>query len=273
MADVTPNEPEDLSQNDIDAALSAAAAGTEPATVGLPEPASPTAEVPEMTAGDAVEPSAMEAAEADAVAEETLPAEASAEAESSAEFAGLSQDDIDAALAGASQPAPAKSAEVAPAKLDSAGRPFDEMAAMMEAAIAEERAAAQAASVSSASAPTPSSGDAAGPVTLPPPPPGAIPLELPGFSGATASSEQGIELLSDVELNVKIELGRAEMLIEDVLRLGDGSVVELDKLAGDPVDVLVNDRLVARGEVIVLNENFCVRVSEIVAGDSEEENN
>ena len=108
---------------------------------------------------------------------------------------------------------------------------------------------------------------------MPPPPPGAIPLELPGFSGATASSEQGIELLSDVELNVKIELGRAEMLIEDVLRLGDGSVVELDKLAGDPVDVLVNDRLVARGEVIVLNENFCVRVSEIVAGDSEEENN
>jgi flagellar motor switch protein FliN/FliY len=79
-----------------------------------------------------------------------------------------------------------------------------------------------------------------------------------------------IELLRDVELNVKIELGRSRMLVEDVLKLGEGSVVELDKLAGDPVDVFVNDRLVARGEVLVLNDNFCVRVNEIVAGVKEE---
>ncbi len=52
---------------------------------------------------------------------------------------------------------------------------------------------------------------------------------------------------------------------EDVLRLGQGSVVELDKLAGDPVDVLVNERLVARGEVLVLNDNFCVRINEILS--------
>lgn len=76
-------------------------------------------------------------------------------------------------------------------------------------------------------------------------------------------SEQ-IELLSDVDLNVMIELGRTEMLVEDVLKLGEGSVVELDKLAGDPVDVYVNQRLIARGEVLVLNDNFCIRVSEIV---------
>lgn len=76
-------------------------------------------------------------------------------------------------------------------------------------------------------------------------------------------------MLNDVELNVKIELGRAQMLIEDVLKLGEGSVVELNKLAGDPVDVMVNDRLVARGEVLVLNDNFCVRISEIIA-DAEE---
>jgi len=74
----------------------------------------------------------------------------------------------------------------------------------------------------------------------------------------------GIELLNDVDLQVKIELGRTHMLVEDVLRLGEGSVVELDKLAGDPVDVYVNDRLVARGEVLVLNDNFCIRISEIV---------
>ena len=73
-----------------------------------------------------------------------------------------------------------------------------------------------------------------------------------------------IELLKDVDLNVKIELGRTKMLIEDVLRLGEGSVVELDKLAGDPVDVFVNDQLVARGEVLVLNDNFCVRINEII---------
>ncbi|MFW6336420.1 MAG: flagellar motor switch protein FliN [Phycisphaeraceae bacterium] len=80
----------------------------------------------------------------------------------------------------------------------------------------------------------------------------------------------GIELLSDVDLEVAIELGRTEMLVEDVLKLGKGSVVELDKLAGDPVDVHVNGRLVARGEVLVLNDNFCIRISEIVANLDEQ---
>lgn len=77
-------------------------------------------------------------------------------------------------------------------------------------------------------------------------------------------ADRGIDLLGDVDLDVSIELGRTEMLVEDVLRLQSGSVVELDKLAGDPVDVYVNGRLVARGEVLVLNDNFCIRVSEIV---------
>ncbi|MEQ9453287.1 MAG: flagellar motor switch protein FliN [Phycisphaeraceae bacterium] len=79
-----------------------------------------------------------------------------------------------------------------------------------------------------------------------------------------------IELLGDVDLECSIELGRTEMLVEDVLRLAEGSVVELDKLAGDPVDVFVNGRLVARGEVLVLNDNFCIRISEIVANLVEE---
>ena len=81
--------------------------------------------------------------------------------------------------------------------------------------------------------------------------------------GTAVSS--GLELLGDVDLNVSIELGRTEMTVEDVLRLGEGSVVELDKLAGDPVDIFVNSRLIARGEVLVLNDNFCIRVNEIVA--------
>jgi flagellar motor switch protein FliN/FliY len=93
------------------------------------------------------------------------------------------------------------------------------------------------------------------------------PFDLPSFQQSIHDVPgSSIELLRDVDLNVKIELGRARMLVEDVLKLAEGSVVELDKLAGDPVDVYVNDRLVARGEVLVLNDNFCVRVNEIVAG-------
>lgn len=83
--------------------------------------------------------------------------------------------------------------------------------------------------------------------------------------GTQRDMPDGLDLLSDVNLNVKIELGRTRMLVEDVLRLNAGSVVELDKLAGDPVDIYVNDRPVARGEVLVLNDNFCVRISEIIS--------
>ena len=97
--------------------------------------------------------------------------------------------------------------------------------------------------------------------------PGPAPVELPAFDRARPTEpSKGINLLADVNLNVKIELGRARMLVEDVLKLSEGAVVELDKLAGDPVDVYVNDRPVARGEVLVLNDNFCVRINEIVAG-------
>jgi flagellar motor switch protein FliN/FliY len=109
------------------------------------------------------------------------------------------------------------------------------------------------------------------PSALPPEAAAALPetsnFELPNFQQAMQDAQvSSIDLLRDVELNVKIELGRSRMLVEDVLKLGEGSVVELDKLAGDPVDVFVNERLVARGEVLVLNDNFCVRVNEIVAG-------
>lgn len=84
---------------------------------------------------------------------------------------------------------------------------------------------------------------------------------------APAIDVKRISMLGDVNLNVKIELGRTRMLVEDVLKLGEGSVVELDKLAGDPVDVYANDRLVARGEVLVLNDSFCVRINEVLSRD------
>jgi flagellar motor switch protein FliN/FliY len=97
-------------------------------------------------------------------------------------------------------------------------------------------------------------------------------MGLPDLAAEAAGGRdavQSIEMLNDVNLRVRIELGRTKMFVEDVLRLGEGSVVELDKLAGDPVDVFVNERLVARGEVLVLNDNFCVRVSEIVSDENE----
>jgi flagellar motor switch protein FliN/FliY len=98
---------------------------------------------------------------------------------------------------------------------------------------------------------------------------GALPFPLKELSGTPASTENAtVDLIRDVELDLRIELGRTQMELEDVLKLGKGSVVTLEKLAGDPVDIYVNGRIIARGEVLVLNDNFCVRVAELVAGDA-----
>ncbi len=95
------------------------------------------------------------------------------------------------------------------------------------------------------------------------------PFRLHEFSGAPPSGEAAtLALIREVELDVKIELGRTQMFLDDVLKLHKGSVVALDKLAGDPVDIFVNGRLIARGEVLVLNDNFCVRVAELITGEA-----
>jgi len=97
----------------------------------------------------------------------------------------------------------------------------------------------------------------------------AQPFEFRAFDSHGGSATDGIDLsaLNDVELDVRIELGRTELLMEEVLMLKEGAVVPLDKLAGDPVDILVNGRLIARGEVLVLNDNFCVRIAELLSPD------
>jgi flagellar motor switch protein FliN/FliY len=100
-------------------------------------------------------------------------------------------------------------------------------------------------------------------------PPGVQTFKYADFSGAAANAESAtIELMRDVELDLTIELGRTHMQLEDVLKLKQGAVVPLDKLAGDPADIYVNGRLIARGEVLVLNDNFCVRVAELIVGES-----
>jgi len=100
-------------------------------------------------------------------------------------------------------------------------------------------------------------------------------FDLPDFGGGEVvgggSTSERMDLLGDVNLDVTIELGRTRLLVEDVLRLNAGSVVELEKLAGDPVDIFVNGRHVARGEVLVLNDNFCVRVSEVINRNAADE--
>jgi flagellar motor switch protein FliN/FliY len=89
---------------------------------------------------------------------------------------------------------------------------------------------------------------------------------FPQFDEAEKGEEaqNDITLLDGVNVKVQVLLGRSRLTVEEILKLGSGSVVELDKLAGEPLDILVNDKLVAQGEVLVLNENFCIRVTDIV---------
>ncbi len=76
---------------------------------------------------------------------------------------------------------------------------------------------------------------------------------------------QNFDFILDIPLKVSVELGRAKVVIKDLLQLGQGSVLELDKLAGEPLEVLVNGKLVARGEVVVVNEKFGIRLTDIIS--------
>ena len=85
-----------------------------------------------------------------------------------------------------------------------------------------------------------------------------------GEDQKATAGEKGLDFILDIPLTVAVELGRSKMLINDLLQLGQGSVIELTKLVGEPLEVLVNQKLVARGEVVVVNEKFGVRLTDIV---------
>jgi flagellar motor switch protein FliN/FliY len=85
------------------------------------------------------------------------------------------------------------------------------------------------------------------------------------MSGIPDTSHRNLSLILDIPLRVAVELGRTKMLVNDLLNLGQGSVIELSKLAGEPMEVLVNDKLVARGEAVVVNEKFGVRLTDIIS--------
>jgi flagellar motor switch protein FliN/FliY len=91
-------------------------------------------------------------------------------------------------------------------------------------------------------------------------------VQFPSFQSQSTQGEQGnISLLMDVYMEMTVELGRTKKLIKEILGMGEGTIIELDKLAGEPVDILVNHKLIAKGEVVVIDENFGVRVTEIVS--------
>lgn len=82
---------------------------------------------------------------------------------------------------------------------------------------------------------------------------------------AQAGGNQNLEFVLDVALQVSVEVGRARMTIQDLLQLGQGSVVELQKLAGEPLDVFINGKQVARGEAVIVNEKFGIRLTDIIS--------
>ena len=87
----------------------------------------------------------------------------------------------------------------------------------------------------------------------------------PAISDSVGSQDSNLDRILDIPLVLSAQLGNTRMLIKDLLQLGPGSIVELDKLAGEPLEVLVNERLVARGEVVMVNEKFGIRLTDVIS--------
>jgi flagellar motor switch protein FliN/FliY len=85
------------------------------------------------------------------------------------------------------------------------------------------------------------------------------------LNNTSADIERDIHFILDLPLMVTVELGRTKMMIKDLLRLSHGSVIEFDKIPGEPIEILVNEKLIARGEVVVVNEKFGVRLTDIIS--------
>ena len=91
-------------------------------------------------------------------------------------------------------------------------------------------------------------------------------VQFPNLQLNSMGAEQGnIGLIMDVYMEMTVELGRTRKVIKEILGMGEGTIIELDKLAGEPVDILVNHKPIAKGEVVVIDENFGVRVTEILS--------
>ncbi len=98
--------------------------------------------------------------------------------------------------------------------------------------------------------------------------------ETPSSSRQLAAphNEKGVDLLLDIPLQVSVEVGRARILVRDLLQMQEGTLIELEKLAGEPLDLYVNSRLIARGEAVVVNEKFGLRLTDVVSPSERIEN-
>ncbi|MCM2277229.1 MAG: flagellar motor switch protein FliN [Oligoflexia bacterium] len=94
---------------------------------------------------------------------------------------------------------------------------------------------------------------------------GPVGGSAPGAKNTGGASVQSLDFILDIPLKVTVELGRSKMAIREILQLAQGSVVELSKFAGEPLEVLVNEKLIARGEVVVVNEKFGIRLTDIIS--------
>ncbi len=88
----------------------------------------------------------------------------------------------------------------------------------------------------------------------------------------SSSSERGLDFLYDVPLQISVEVGRTKILLKDLLKMGEGYVIELDKQAGEPLDLYVNSRLIARGEAVMVGEKFGIRLTDVVSTSDRIEN-
>jgi flagellar motor switch protein FliN/FliY len=150
------------------------------------------------------------------------------------------------------------------AALPPAGR--EAPASFAQPQAARPQAAAQAARGFTPSGAGMTFGQAFGGIGNPAVPPNVQPVQFANLQGGGVPAESGnIGLLMDVLMELTVELGRTRKLIREILGIGEGTIIELDKLAGEPVDILVNHKLIAKGEVVVIDENFGVRVTEIVS--------
>ena len=99
-----------------------------------------------------------------------------------------------------------------------------------------------------------------------PPAPSPAPASFPSIDGGGAApAPKNIDFILDIPMQVTVQVGSTKMVIRELLQLGQGSVIELEKLAGEPMEVLVNNKLVARGEVVVVNEKFGIRLTDVIS--------
>ena len=104
------------------------------------------------------------------------------------------------------------------------------------------------------------------PIHQPAASPSPTPASFPSLDGGRAApAPRNIDFILDIPMQVTVQVGSTKMIIRELLQLGQGSVIELEKLAGEPMEVLVNNKLVARGEVVVVNEKFGIRLTDVIS--------